>query len=263
MMRTGMMVFGPVTELEGRPVDLDAFLASLQAWGLQSLDIFPDFMGERSAQEVRAALDRCGLICDCYYVGADLCAPGAQAREVAEAAFARGIEAATLLGAPILFTHGTQHTYAGEEMFARYAAGLGEMLALFESTGITLVVENAGTLMHRVEDMLRLMQLLGPAGLRLCLDTGNFYLWEQDEVAATRLAREWTVHFHVKDYVDRHWVGPGQPGATDVNLGTGNVRHAEVLEILRETGYAGTLSCEPFSTQSMRPGVTTLASWLA
>jgi len=208
-------------------------------------------------------MDRHGLTCACYYVPADLCASGTEAEATAQAAFMSGIENATILGSPIVFTYGTQHTYAGEDMFQRYTERLGDMLALFEQTGLTLVVENAGSLMYSVEDMLRLMDALGGAGLRLCLDTGNFHLWEQDEVEATRLAQQWTIHFHVKDYVDQCWVSEGQPGATQVDLGSGAVRHAEVMEILRSGGYAGALAFEPHNQASIEPGLRTLCSWLS
>lgn len=261
-MKTGLMTTGPITAWQGTTLDLDGYLAHVKRWGADTLDIFPTFLNVAPAKELRRALDRHGLSCACYYVPADLCATGAQAEAVAAEAFRAGIENAAILGSPIVFTYGTQHTYAGEDMFQRYAARLGGLLPQFRKAGLTLVVENAGTLMHKVADMLRLMDMLGRDGLRLCLDTGNFHLWEQDEVEATRLARQWTVHFHVKDYVDQHWDGPGQPAATQVDLGSGAVRHAPVLEILRTTGFSGTLALEPQSEAAIEPGLKLVASWV-
>ena len=121
-------------------------MALVHSWGLQTLDLFPGFLDAAPADEVRTAMQRHGLTCACYYIAADLCATGAEAEEQAEAAFVAGLKAATALGSPIAFTHGTQHTYAGEEAFQRYARRLGEMLALFTESDVTLVVENAGTL---------------------------------------------------------------------------------------------------------------------
>lgn len=262
-MKTGLMTSGPIKEWQGKALDLDGYLALVKSWGTQTLDIFPGFLNAAPARDVRRALDRHGLTCACYYIPADLCATGAQAETAAADAFAAGYENAAILGSPIVFTYGTQHTYAGEDMFRRYTERLGGMLSRFEKTGLTLVVENAGTLMHKVRDMLRLMDALGAAGLRLCVDTGNFHLWEQDEVEATRLARQWTIHFHVKDYVNQHWVGEGKPAATQVDLGTGAVRHAPVLEILRTTGYAGVLALEPHTHAAIAPGLRTLNGWLA
>jgi len=256
------MTTEPIREWQGKPLDLDGYLALVRGWGTATLDLFPTFLNTLPASTLRQAMDRHGLTCACYYVPADLCAAGAEAEAAAEAAFAAGIENAAILGSPLVFTYGTQHTYAGEDRFQRYTERLGSLLPRFAAAGLTLVVENAGTLMHKVEDMVRLIATLGGEGLRLCLDTGNFHLWEQDEVEATRLARQWTVHFHVKDYVNQHWLGAGQPDATQVDLGTGAVRHAPVLRILRATGYSGVLALEPQSLAAIEPGLRTIKGWL-
>jgi sugar phosphate isomerase/epimerase len=261
-MKTGLMTAGPITEWQGTTLSLDGYLALVRNWGAETLDIFPTFLDVTPAKELRQALDRHGLACACYYIPADLCASDAGAEATAETAFAAGIAAATTLGSPLVFTYGTQHTYAGEDMFQRYLRRLGDLLPRFADVGLTLVVENAGTLMHKVQDMLRLTDALGGDGLRLCLDTGNFHLWEQDEVEATRRARQWTVHFHVKDYVSQHWLKPGEPAATQVDLGSGAVRHGPIMEILRASGYSGVLALEPQSHAAIEPGLRTLKGWL-
>ncbi len=255
-MKTGLMVSAPLTEFEGRPIDLNAHLEALRRWGCETLDIFPGFLGGRPAVEMREALDRYGMSCACYYVGADLCA------DPSTEAFKEGIETAQTLGSPIVFTHGTQHTHAGEEDFAKYAEGLSALIPLFDAAGITLVVENAGTLMHSIEDCRRMMELLAPQGLRFCVDTGNFFLWGQDEVLATEALLPWTIHFHVKDYTNQRWPAPGpDPDADHAVLGEGQVRHAPIMGLLRQAGYAGTLALEPPYLDWTAPGLGTLARW--
>ena len=256
------MISAPVTEWQGQTLTFDASLELLRSWGTDTLDIFPGFLRDRTPQTVRAALDRAGLTCACYYISADLNNPESQAMASAEEAFRTGLETATILGAPIVFTHGTQHTYAGEDMFQRYRDRLGEMLALVEQTAMTLVVENAGTLMYKADDMLRLIEYLGDSGLRLCLDTGNFYLWEQDEVDAVERALGPSLHLHVKDYVDRGWTGPGKPTATTVPLGQGSVRHEPIITLLRKAGFDGVLALEPGGLANIQPGLRALCTWL-
>lgn len=261
--KSGLMMFKPMDAHQGNPLDLDAFLGLVKGWGLETIDVFPGFLGALPAADLRRAMDEHGLACACYYIAADLNAEGAEAEQAALDLFKQGMDNAATLGAPICFTHGTQHSYAGEDMFQRYTDRLGEMLGLFEDTDMMLIVENAGTLMHKVDDMLRLMDALGEAGLRLCLDTGNFHLWGQDEVDATRRALPWTVHFHVKDYVDQHWVEPGaKPAATQVDLGTGDVRNLEALAVLQEANWEGVLAFEPHGDDSIEPGLKTLTRWL-
>ena len=261
-MRTGLMISAPITECRGRQLSFGASLELLRSWGTDTLDIFPGFLRDSTPQTVRGALDRAGLSCACYYIGTDLNNPEPQAMAEARDAFRRGLETAVVLGAPIVFTHGTQHSYAGEDMFRRYRDRLAEMLPLVAQAGLTLVVENAGTLMHRAEDMLRLIESLGDSGLRLCLDTGNFHLWEQDEVEAVDQALRWTVHLHVKDYVDRGWTAPGSPTATTVPLGQGDVRHEPIIALLREAGFEGVLALEPGGLANTQPGLCALCSWL-
>ncbi len=260
--KLGLMTTGPFSEHAGQPVDLDGYLGLVRGWGLENLDIFAEFFRAAPPATVREALDRHGLTCACYYIATDLNATGPEAEAKADEAFRQGLENAHILGAPLAFTYGTQHTYAGADMLQRYIDRLGAMLPLFAGTGITFVIENAGTLLHKVADMLQVIDQLGDAGLRLCLDTGNFYLWEQDEVAATRRALSWTVHFHFKDYIDQRWLGEGQPTARQMALGAGVVRNAEVLAILQQEGFAGTLALEPASVQTIEPDIKTLRAWL-
>lgn len=257
-MKTGLMVSGPLREYEGRALDLDAHLELLAGWGCETLDIFPGFLGDKTPAQMREALDRSGMSCACYYVGADLCA------EPSTDAFRKGIEVACALGSPLLFTHGTQHTHAGADDFARYAEGLSRLIPMHAQAGLTLVVENAGTLMHSIEDCVRMMEMLAPEGLRFCIDTGNFFLWEQDEVEATRALLAWTIHFHVKDYTGQHWVKPVTgPDAEHALLGVGEVRHEPILALLREAGFEGTLALEPPRLDWTAPGLATLANWTA
>ena len=261
-MKTGLMISAPITEWQGQALTFDASLKLLRSWGADTLDVFPGFLREQTPETVRAALDRNGLSCACYYIGTDLNNPDPAAMARAEEAFRNGIETAMVLGAPVVFTHGTQHSYAGDDMFALYRDRLGQMLGLVSPTGMTLVVENAGTLMHRAQGMLRLMEDLGNSGLRLCLDTGNFYLWEQDEVEAVERALQWTVHLHVKDYVDRGWSGPGAPKATTVPLGQGSVRHQPIMELLTRAEFRGVLALEAGGLANIQPGLRALCAWL-
>jgi hypothetical protein len=59
-MQSGLMMFKPMEQYQGKPVDLDGFLELVAGWGLETLDIFLPFLGDRPASEVRAAMDRHG-----------------------------------------------------------------------------------------------------------------------------------------------------------------------------------------------------------
>jgi len=262
-MTSGLMVSAPIAEWEGKALSLADYLQLVAGWGTQTLDIFEPFFNTAPPAEVGKALKDHGLWCACCYAAADLVAAGSEAETKADGAIKQGIENAVAVGSPLLFTYGSQHSHAGEDDFQRYIERLGGLLPLFVGTGVTFVVENAGGLMHTAADMRRMMEVLAPGGLRLCQDTGNFYLWEQDEVAAVDPLIEWTVHFHVKDYVDQSWTGPLSPAATSVNLGEGEVDHDAVFEHLRKAGYGGVLALEPHCVDAIAPGLSTLNGWIA
>ncbi|MCD6361833.1 MAG: TIM barrel protein, partial [Armatimonadetes bacterium] len=153
-MTSGIMWMGSIGGLEwrGRKMTPAEFFPILAEMGVETIDIFARSAEEWGVDVVKDALDSSGLRCACYYIACDLVPDDPEGRAAADEAFVRGIENAQALGAPICFTHGTQHGHAGEEAFNRYIERLGEKLKLFEGTGITLVIENAGTLLHKAED---------------------------------------------------------------------------------------------------------------
>ena len=55
--KIGLMTSGPMKQWQGKPLDLDGYLALVKSWGLQTLDIFPGFLNAAPAREVRRAGD--------------------------------------------------------------------------------------------------------------------------------------------------------------------------------------------------------------
>ncbi len=223
------------------PVDL---FKQLKGMGLETIDIFARAAEEHGADTLEAALSDSGLRCACYYIAADLVSDEPEKVQAADEAFVGGIAVAQQLGAPIVFTHGSQHAHAGEENLQRYIDRLGEKLQLFKDIEQTLVIENAGSLLHAADPMVRLCEALGDEGLRLCPDTGNFTLWGQDEIDAVNRCLPWAVHFHIKDYAER-WEDDGQVGGKEAVLGQGLTPVEEIIGILKREGWSGVLAWEP------------------
>ena len=226
---------------ELQPVELFRLLRGI---GVETIDIFAGSAQQHGVESLSAALQEADLKCACYYISADLVTDEPEKAQTADEAFPRGIEAAQALGAPICFTHGSQHAHAGDENFQKYIDRLGEKLALFEGTDITLVIENAGTLLHRAPDMLRIMDALADDGLRLCPDTGNFTLWRQDEVEAVEMLLPYSVHFHIKDYGDL-WEEEGRLRGKEFVLGEGITPVETIIGMLKEADWEGVLAWEP------------------
>lgn len=243
---SGIMWMGKIWpgEWHGKQLTPAQLFAKLREMGLETIDIFARAVDEHGVDTLKAALDDSGLRCACYYIPADLVTDDPEKVRLADEAFPRGIEVAQQLGAPIVFTHGSQHAHSGEENLQRYIDRLGEKLQLFEGTGLTLVIENAGSLLHEADKMVRVCEALGDMGLRLCPDTGNFTLWGQDEIEAVSKCLPWTAHFHIKDYAER-WERDGTVGGTEAVLGQGITPVAEIIQILKDANWSGVLAWEP------------------
>ncbi len=246
----------------GKELSLDEFLVLIKGVGLETVDIFLDMLEHVDLHSLAKHIKAHDLKTACFYINADLVSDDPDKVKEADENFKRGIGAAQTLGAPICFTHGSQHTHQGPEAFQKYTERLDEKLELFAGTGTTLVIENAGKLLHTAEDMVRITDVL--ANLRLCLDTGNFYLWGQDEVDAARMMLPRTVHFHIKDYAQR-WEGNGDPRADDCELGKGRVRNEEIINFLKGKCWQGVLAWEPAGQpeDEFEASVKRLLDWMA
>lgn len=245
-MTSGIMWMGSISKLQwrGQQMTPAEFFPLLAGMGVETIDIFARSVEEWGLDTIKEALDQAGMRCACYYIGCDLVREDAEGVAAADEAFVKGIEVAQALGAPICFTHGSQHGNEGEAAFARYIQRLGEKLKLFEGTGMTLVIENAGKLLHTAADMKRVMDALADDGLRLCPDTGNFTLWRQDEVEAIKLLLPWSVHYHMKDYGEL-WEEDGALRGREAIFGEGLTPIDEIMALIKASGYQGVLAWEP------------------
>lgn len=245
-MTPGIMWMGSIGKLQwrGQQMTPAEFFPLLSGMGVETIDIFARSAEEWGVDTLQDALDKAGMKCACYYIACDLVKDDPEGKAAADEAFVKGIENAQALGAPICFTHGTQHGNEGEDAFARYIERLGEKLKLFEGTGMTLVIENAGKLLHKAADMKRIMDVLAEDGLRLCPDTGNFTLWRQDEVEAVEMLLPWSVHYHMKDYGEL-WEEDGALRGKEAILGEGLTPIDTIMGMIKAAGYQGVLAWEP------------------
>lgn len=229
---------------EGEELTVAELFGKLKGMGIDTVDIFSRSVDAYGLDTINSALAETGMTCACYYIGADLVADDAEAVAAADEAFLVGIETARALGAPICFAGGSQHSHRGEEDFKRYLDRLGEKLQLFKDIEQTLVIENAGHLLHTGEQMVRAAEALGDEGLRLCPDTGNFTLWGVDVMDAVMKCLPWAAHFHIKDYAER-WEEDGNPRGREAVLGQGITPVEEVFELLHAEDWTGVVAWEP------------------
>ncbi|MEM1264428.1 MAG: sugar phosphate isomerase/epimerase family protein [Pseudomonadota bacterium] len=146
-------------------------------------------------------------------------------RDVISRRYVQGVEAAAALGARQMVVHSpfdrwTHHHklagYGGDaQIVERVRAVMGPALALAETHGVTLVVENCKDV--DPADRRRMVEAIGSSAMALSIDTGHAHLAHRIQGAPpvdgfVRDAGDRLRHVHIQDldgHADRHWA-PGE-----------------------------------------------------
>jgi sugar phosphate isomerase/epimerase len=230
---------------DGQPWDWRRALERWQGGGLESVDLFHGMLaaaGETVAGAKRL-LDGLGLTPSIYCVPTDLISPDPAVRAAALDTIRRGIDACAELGIRQLFSHGGQHSNAGDEALGRYADGLAQAADLAAAAGLTLSIENAGKLCHTDDELLRCLSLARRPNLRLTFDGGNFVLAGCDSQRAAERLAPYVTHVHVKTFVPAPGHSPWPFRYCPV--GQGLVDYRRIRDTVRQAGFDGCMSFEP------------------
>lgn len=199
----------------------------------------------------------------CWSVGNDFARPdyGAQVREIE-----RGIEVASLLGAPIVRVFaGDLHAGGDVGAFERTVVrGLREAAASAEGAGVTLALENHGLAAGRSEQVQRIIESVGSPAVGATVDVGNFVLADEDPLVAVERLLPYVRHVHLKDMApapdgETGWRSLAGRRIVSVDAGRGMVPFREIFQRLRQSGYTGSLSLEYEATGDELEG--TRVSW--
>ena len=122
--------------------------------------------------------------------------------------------------------------------------GLSQAAELCAAAGITLSIENAGTLCGTMEELYQCVTSVKPS-LSVTLDTGNFVLAGSEPHKATELLASKTVHVHLKNFISVPGRQPRPFEYCPLDDANTIVKYARVRDILAARGYDGYLSFEP------------------
>lgn len=149
------------------------------------------------------------------------------------------IETAKALGCPVLRVFGGKapEGCTRDEVIRRVAAGLKRLAPAAEAAGVNVAIETHDDWCRG--DWLRpVMDAVGSPAVGICWDVANSYFHEAPELTA-RAVGPWVRHVHFKDAARR------ADGTAHSTLpGKGDVPLERILGVLKDMGYAATLSFE-------------------
>ncbi len=212
------------------------------------------------ARQVAAHTKKRGLGIASYTIGADLIngSDGDQKAEVKR--LKECLDVAAILGAPLM-RHDATWGFRDKSMGRNYKDAIKLMLPFIrevadyaKTLGIKTMVENHGYFMqesHRVEELILSVDRENFGWL---VDMGNFVCAEESPLKGVAVAAPYAFHAHAKDFLFKPGTekspGEGWFGTRGGNhlrgtiIGHGIIPVAQCINILKASGYDGTISVE-------------------
>ena len=211
------------------------------------------------AKVAKEAVDRLGIQVSCYTIDSDFAVyDPAKYRQCIETSIAR-LDTALILGTDTIrvdprssLSGKSQDEVDVDDIIERIARGMAEISDAAAKKGITVGVENHGSMLGRTAQTAKIVELVNRPNFGVNLDFTNFRaVFGEDHVEATRILADKVVHVHAKDFrisakdEGEGWrqIPSGEYTRRSVG-GEGDTQWKEVFSILKEAGYDGTISLE-------------------
>ena len=227
--------------------------------GIEFIDLVPE--GKNTfenrlalAKELRRHCEKIGLEIPAYTVGADLISDGADG--TVQALFCC-LEITRALGAKIMRHDVCFKLPDGWDYKDAIAAAVPRIRAVADKAaemGITTCIENHGIIIQAPERVRELIEAVDRPNYRWLCDIGNFLCADCEPLASCKIAAEYTVHAHVKDFLFRGRDEIGKGGFNIITaadnalrgtvVGHGIVPVLDCIKALSDSGYDGYLSLE-------------------
>ena len=196
---------------------------------------------------IRAAADEHGLGLighTAYYL--PLASPLERLREAARAEFAAAFDTFEALGVELVNIHpqaSRPSVFTEEQMLRAHIDALNQLAAEAAQRGLRPMVENGphGTL-STVREFEALFAAVGDLGMHLDVGHANLVAPENQTRFFVEAFADRLLHVHFSDNM-----GPTVREDLHLPLGTGTVRWPEVIELVKGSGYDGTITLEVFS----------------
>ncbi len=236
-------------------MDIPSFIREAKRLDADGVELLDFFWKDRDAElpAVEAALKETGLPVGVYSVANNFVNPDPEARKAQVARITDGVDNAVHFGAK------TVRVFAGD---VREGIGLASAMDwILEglkaaadyaySKGVTLALENHGSLAGRSDQVEMILNGVASPAMKANPDTGNFLLVHQasHEAVAALATRAAMVHFKDFKAVPDDYAGFAYTSIDGIKfagqaIGEGEVDLADCIQSLREAGFDGWLNIE-------------------
>ena len=206
------------------------------------------------AKSIRALCAELGLEISAYTIGANLMS---EDFEATRAQLHRDLAIAQALGAPLMrhdVCYSLPEGVSWQDAIVVMAPRIREITEYAQTLGIQTCSENHGYIFQDSERVKALIDAVDHPNYRWLVDLGNFLCVDEDPLTAVKVAAPYAIHVHAKDFLYKLKSDAVAPAAFFGTRGGNYLRGTVVghgvvpvdacMKILKEQGYAGTLSLE-------------------
>jgi sugar phosphate isomerase/epimerase len=253
-MKLGVSMWSYVAATK-RGLDIPGFIHEAKRLGVDGVELLDFFWKDQAAElpAVDAALQETGLPVGVYSVANNFAQEEPAQRAAQVKRITDGVDNAVYFGAKTVrvFAGDVRPGLTLETVFAWIVAGLREAADYAHDRGITLALENHGSLAGRSHQVSEILDAVGSPALKANPDTGNFLLVHQasHEAVAALASRAGMVHFKDFKPVPDDYTGFAYTSIDGVKfagqaVGEGIVDLPHCLQSLKAAGFDGWLNIE-------------------
>jgi sugar phosphate isomerase/epimerase len=238
--------------------------------GVELLDCFWKETGDEIAK-ARDIAGECGLRIGCYSIGNDFASPEKGKRSEQVDYVLRGIETASLLGAPILRVFGgsPKEDITYKKALPWIVDGFRACKTLAEDKGVVMAMENHGTLSGSWKQVNEIIESVDSPNFGATADFGNFLLVDESPLDSVKGILPYIKHVHCKDFVPTpkeesiYYEALSGKRFSGCALGAGIVGIGSLLELLKKDDYNAMASLEYEGLSPSSQGVPQSKAFLA
>ncbi|MCP4643543.1 MAG: sugar phosphate isomerase/epimerase [bacterium] len=247
-MNYAMMTYTVSRQLKGERPDMAAICKLTRDLGMDAMDQISLY--DYPPSEIRSIADDHGIRIVAYTFFTGICFPDGDQRRAGMDDVRRAIDAAVVLGAPVvMLPQRTQPGQTRDECRGYAIEAFGEAVALAEDAGVVFTTEHLCGQNPFVTSADMRAACDAVPGLRITYDNGNVFTSGESAADAFTAVQDRIAHVHFKDWRLSDAEGEGVHGLdgrwyTGALIGEGLVDYRELVSAMLQSGYDGYIDIE-------------------